>query len=305
MHHGPGRVPAALDPDTGAPPVSALLDQPTEEMTAIRPLRPGGPTGDGDQEQTPRRPAAVAPVSRPPSVPLAVAAPPRVSAPVVPAVRPGPTHRARHWVIGLVALVLVLVVAGVVSAQVLSRGLVGADPTPSTSSAPPSASASATPATPSGQVVKVVSARDFDPQGDTREENRDQVPYAIDGKPDTRWTTVTYKGNPRLGGIKRGVGLVLDLGSPVQVGSVRLRLSGDDTDVQLRVPAQDPATTTAAPMTSDRSWRSVASRSGAGSSATLTPDQPVTTRFVLVYLTSLPKEGSGYKGGIYEAEVLS
>ena len=86
---------------------------------------------------------------------------------------------------------------------------------------------------------------------------------------------------------------------------VFVRLSGDDTDVQLRVPAEDPATTSTAPMGSDKSWRSVATRSGAGSTATLTPEAPVTTRFVLVYLTSLPKEGSGYKGGIYEAEVLS
>ena len=306
VHHGPGRAPAALDPDTGAPPVSALLDQPTEEMTAIRPLRPAGPAGGApDADQTPRRPAAVAPVSRPRSVPLAVAAPPRVSAPVAPAVaRPTRPHGPRRWAIALVALVLLLVVAGVVSAQVLSRGL-GAAPAPSTTSAPPSASTSTTPSTPSGQVVKIVSARDFDPQGDTREENRDEVPYAIDGKTDTRWSTVTYKGNPRLGGIKRGVGLVLDLGSAQQVGSVRLRLSGDDTDVQLRVPADNPATTTTAPMDSDKSWRTVASRSGAGSSATLTPDQPVTTRYVLVYLTSLPKEGGGYKGGIYEAEVLS
>jgi putative peptidoglycan lipid II flippase len=29
----------------------------------------------------------------------------------------------------------------------------------------------------------------------------------------------------------------------------------------------------------------------------------VTTRYVLVYLTSLPKEGNGYRGGIYEVEV--
>ena len=32
--------------------------------------------------------------------------------------------------------------------------------------------------------------------------------------------------------------------------------------------------------------------------------EPVTTRYVLVYLTSLPKEGKGYRGGIYEVEVL-
>ena len=308
VHHGPGRTPAAPDPDTGAPPVSALLDQPTEEMTAIRPLRPGQPAPASPHP--PLRPAADAPVTRPRAVPLSVAAPARVNAPV--AARPaGSTstdvvrpRQPRRWIAVLVALCLLLVVAGVVSAQVLSRRL-GADPAPVASTAPPTTSSSSAPATPGGEVVKIVSARDFDPQGDTREENRDEVPLAIDGDTSTRWTTVTYKGNPRLGGIKRGVGLVLDLGEAHQVGSVKLRLSGDDTDVQLRVPDDDPATTTAAPYGSDKSWRSVASRSGAGSSTTLTPDEPVTTRFVLVYLTSLPKEGSGYRGGIYEAEVLS
>jgi len=307
VRHGPGRAPAAADPDTGSPPVSALLDQPTEEMTAIRPLRPAaGPSAA--PQHAPLRPAADAPVSRPRAVPLSVAAPVSVSAPVT--TRAAATvltdttrpRQHRRWIAVLVALCLLLVVAGAVSAQVLSRRL-GADPAPVTSSAPPTSAAA--PAPPSGEAVKVVSARDFDPQGDTREENRDEVPLAVDGKTSTRWTTVTYKGNPKLGGIKRGVGLVLDLGSAQQVGSVKLRLSGDDTDVQLRVPADSPATTTSAPMGSDKSWRSVASRSDAGSSATLTPDQPVTTRFVLVYLTSLPKEGSGYRGGIYEAEVRS
>ena len=337
VHHGPRRAPPpASDPDTGAPPVSALLDQPTEEMTAIRPLRPAGDPGaaaPASVQGSSRpgagapRPAAPAPVSRP--TPLVSSSPVRVSQPVLPRTpapgspatgpagarpgstaatvatgggRPDPSH-PRRWIAVLLALVLVLVVAGTVSAQVLSRRLSsGADP--STAAAPTTAASSPTTA-PADQPVKVVAARDFDPQGDTREENRDEVPLAVDGDTATRWTTVTYKGNPRLGGIKRGVGLVLDLGEAQQVGSVRLRLSGDGTDVQARVPAQDPATTTTPPMTSDKDWRTVAARSGAGSSATLTLDQPVTTRFVLVYLTSLPREGSGYRGGIYEAEVRS
>ncbi len=309
VHHGPGRAPAA-DPDTGSPPVSALLDQPTEEMTAVRPAA----AGTAVPRTASRRPAAEAPVSRPRSTPLAGAAgagvtqvvaggPGATARPATTASRPAPPQHPRRWIVVLLALCLVLVVAGTVSAQVLSRRL-GSAAAPSSSAAAPSTPTAPT-TTPSGEPVRVVSARDFDPQGDTREENRAQVPLAIDGRDDTRWTTVTYKGNPRLGGIKRGVGLVLDLGEARQVGSVRLRLSGNGTDVELRVPAQDPATTSTAPMTSDKAWRGVAARSGAGSSVTLTPDQPVTTRFVLVYLTSLPREGSGYRGGIYEAEVRS
>ena len=56
-------------------------------------------------------------------------------------------------------------------------------------------------------------------------------------------------------------------------------------------------------MDSDGDWRSVAKQSKAGGTATLRPGEPVTTRYVLVYLTSLPKEGTGYRGGIYEVEV--
>ena len=129
------------------------------------------------------------------------------------------------------------------------------------------------------------------------------MPYAYDGDPKTRWRTLEYRGNPKLGGIKRGVGLVLDLGAAHLVHEARLTLSGTGTDVELRVPAADPAGTAKPPMTSDRDWRSVAKQSQAGATATLTAGEPVTTRYVLVYLTSLPREGGGYRGAIYEVEV--
>ena len=112
-----------------------------------------------------------------------------------------------------------------------------------------------------------------------------------------------YLGSPKLGNIKRGVGLVLDLGQPLPVREVQLSLSGSGTNVELRVPKGDPAQINKPPMSSDGRWRSVAKQSKAGATATLTPIQPVTTRYVLVYLTSLPKEGRGYQGGIYEVEV--
>ena len=42
---------------------------------------------------------------------------------------------------------------------------------------------------------------------------------------------------------------------------------------------------------------------GAGTSTTLTAAEPPTTRYVLVYLTSLPKEGTDYRGGINEVAI--
>jgi len=97
---------------------------------------------------------------------------------------------------------------------------------------------------------------------------------------------------------------VLDLDVPQSVHSVKLTLSGSGTAVEFRVPETDPAQTPKPPMSSDKGWRTVAAESNAGESSTLTPEQGVTTRYVLVYLTSLPKEGNGYRGGIYEVEVM-
>ena len=83
-----------------------------------------------------------------------------------------------------------------------------------------------------------------------------------------------------------------------------LTLPGNGTNVELRVPKKNPDTVSSPPMDSDSRWRRVAKASAAGTSATLTAAEPATTRYVLVYLTSLPKEGSGYRGGIYEVEVM-
>ena len=57
-----------------------------------------------------------------------------------------------------------------------------------------------------------LTATDFDPQGDPPEENPELAPLAVDGDPATSWRTATYLQNFGPGGLKTGVGLVLDLG---------------------------------------------------------------------------------------------
>ena len=217
-----------------------------------------------------------------------------------PAVQGRPTQPPpRRWIGVLVLLALLLVTAGIVSALILDQRL-SPGFRPAASSAPPG---STTPTPAPREPIAIRGAQEFDPQGDPPTENPDEVAFAYDGDPKTRWRTLQYLRNPKLGGLKRGVGLVFDLGSAQPVHEVRLALSGTGTDVELRVPAADPAGTAKPPMTSDRDWRNVAKQSQAGATAALTPTEPVTTRYVLVYLTSLPKEGGGYRGGIHEVEV--
>jgi putative peptidoglycan lipid II flippase len=207
----------------------------------------------------------------------------------------------------LLVLAVLLIAAGIISALILDRRLSStAEPQLSSdrSRIAPSQQPSVQPPAPQSKLT-ITGARDFDPQGDDKTENPDEVKFAYDGNASTRWRTVQYFGNPRLGNLKRGVGLVLDLDKPEPVHSIHLSLSGTGTTVQFRVPKSDPSQTPKAPMSSDRLWRTVAAESKVGGSATLTTQQGVTTRYVLVYLTSLPKEGTGYRGGIYEVEVLA
>ncbi|MFV0428114.1 MAG: murein biosynthesis integral membrane protein MurJ [Arachnia sp.] len=142
---------------------------------------------------------------------------------------------------------------------------------------------------PAGEPISVVSVDDFDPEADNgnNEENPDDVLNAVDGDPATGWSTLRYHNQPDLGGLKAGVGLVLDLGEPVEVSQVNLAFEAPGTSVEIRVPNEADATL--APMDSESQWNAVAKADSVDAQAALTLDEPTTTRYVLVYLTSLPE----------------
>ncbi len=126
----------------------------------------------------------------------------------------------------LIALGLVILLASVFA---FNRGRdQGSSGDDGGSSPSPSASSTA-PAEP----LAIASVADFDPFGDPQEENPDQAPLAVDGKPGTAWTTSTYQQNFGPSGLKDGVGLLLDLGKAQDVGSVDVTLVGSPTSVQL------------------------------------------------------------------------
>jgi len=196
----------------------------------------------------------------------------------------------------LAAVVAALLVALVgLGAWVVSRAL---DDRPAVASTTgPSGSASAT-APPTGARVPIASVRDFDPDGNGTE-NPDQVRYAYDGNPSTAWHTVTYYNRPDLGGLKPGVGLIVDLGVSTQVGAVRVRLVGHGTSLELRAAAQEGARAD--------DYVTVAHADNVGALVTLRPDeQPMHVRYLLLWLTELPLAPNGvdYQGGVAEIEVF-
>jgi hypothetical protein len=135
----------------------------------------------------------------------------------------------------------------------------------------------------------------FDPGGDG-EENPDATSLAVDRDPTTAWTTDTYRNDPHLGGLKSGVGLLLDLGRPRQVQVADLVLSAAGADVEIHAGDQVPTQAGDLP--------TVAQRSDARSSLRLNLAHPVTARYWLVWFTKLPPDAGGFRVGVAEVALL-
>jgi len=153
----------------------------------------------------------------------------------------------------------------------------------------------------SGPALTGVAASDFDPFGDPPNEHPEDVARAVDGKPGTVWETTTYKQDFGPGGLKPGVGLVLDLGSSRSVRSVTVTVNGDPTTIELRTAGDvRPSGTGAAALSG---LDVVARGSSAGGTLALTPTKAVETRYLLLWITSLPTVGGEFRASVAEVEV--
>lgn len=262
-------LPAAAGGMTVAAPIHPAMSASADAPPALLPLEGGGlPSGD------------------PPVTPAGNSAK-----------RRSPVSKTLTW--GVVA---VLVVGAALLAYLVGQQLTDRDPranalSPSTS---PSTS-QGTSRAPIPRPIQIVTARSFDPDPGSGDENPELVPLAHDGDPSTAWETLRYDGNPALGGLKGGVGLLLDLGRVQDVQRVTVALRGAGTAVELRAA---PATATIAPIDSAQDYRLLATVAAAGSSAPFELRKPVPTRYLLVWLTSLPPESEdSYRGGVAEVKV--
>jgi hypothetical protein len=147
--------------------------------------------------------------------------------------------------------------------------------------------------------LSIAAVHDLDPLPDgSGDENPQEAPLAVDASPDTAWTTKTYETSPRLGNQKEGVGLVFDLGSVQTVTSVDVGLLDGGTSLELRATGPE-VTGSDYPTDSGTSYALVDSVTGADSDARFELDQPIETRYLLVWLTSLPPvDAAHWRGGI-------
>ncbi|MFW5470340.1 hypothetical protein ACOCJ4_09875 [Knoellia sp. CPCC 206435] len=151
----------------------------------------------------------------------------------------------------------------------------------------PTPSASAT----TGEALQILAADGFDPEGDGRE-NGTRAPRVFDGNPSTAWQSEGY-GSARLGGLKSGVGVSVDLGPNVTARSISLTL-GNEADVEVYVSSERRL----------RGATKVGEKAGADGTVTFPVAAGTTGQYVIVWFTSLTQDDNGrYRAILGEVEV--
>jgi hypothetical protein len=162
--------------------------------------------------------------------------------------------------------------------------------TPSHQAAP---SASASPAI-SSHLLGSASAAAFGPDGTADGDGAGSAAAAIDSSQTTAWTTSWYR-TARFGDLKKGTGLLLDLGTTATVAGVRILL-GPARGADVQVMSGDAASRTAlAPQ---------ASATDAGGLVQLAFPHPERARYVLIWFTRLPPDKAGtYQVSVYDVQI--
>ncbi|MFA6575584.1 MAG: protein kinase family protein [Nocardioides sp.] len=273
-------TPAPPPPPFEEPPQRPLFAPTPPRGEPVRRARPGGGATNGGSEYWPWADTGTGRATGSVLTPVIDDEPP-----------PG-----RSWLrlAAAIAVGLLLLVA-IVVAYNLGRGKtpLGAevedDPTPTPT---PSSSSPAAEPTPLGGLV----ADDLDPQGTPEpEENSEDAPLAVDGDAATSWSTSSYKQQLGPGGLKNGVGLSIDLNGQQSVTSVDVTLVGAPTDISLFLTDTLP--------TDVEGLEAVTSATADAETVTIDLPEPTEGRFLVVWLTSLPRAGADFRGTIAEVAV--
>jgi serine/threonine protein kinase len=279
--HGPAlSTPAMLAEALAGVAPPDPLPVPAAATASFRPptddgYRPNGPTNSYSAADPATRPRAGAPYRRPPA----------------------DRSSARAAIVSAV-IVIVLVAAGVVGWALSHRASPGTATPPThspSSSSAPSAAASV--------VLTPVSANSFDVLGDDGgNEDGSGAKYAIDNNPSTFWHTDYYFTYPALGNLKKGTGLILDMGKQVRLSQVVVQFGASCcTDVEIEIGNNNtPAASTLS------SFTEVASSTTAHGSTTFDVSANTTGRYVLIWITRLPPlagTGNQYEAQIYNVVV--
>jgi hypothetical protein len=136
--------------------------------------------------------------------------------------------------------------------------------------------------------VKVVSMQPYAGTGGSAD-HPEEAALAVDGKVSSAWYTQHYA-SAAFGQLRNGAGLLFDLGRPVAIRTLKLRLAVTGVAVQVRA-----ADSSGALMSS----HVVDSSTSAAGTWVVRPD--LAARYWLVWFTKLAANDGGYRAGIAEA----
>ena len=188
---------------------------------------------------------------------------------------PGKRSAAVRAVIGAV-IVLVLAAVGV-AAWSISRSL-HHSATPA-----PSQDALAVAERGGGRRLSPVSATVYNPLGSSGDDDPAEAPKAIDGSASTAWHT-SYYFSHQFGNLKKGTGLILDMGRPVRLSQVTVQF-GASCCAHVVIEVGNSNTASAATLST---FTPVQSSSAAQGSTTFNVTKQVTGRYLLIWITDLP-----------------
>jgi hypothetical protein len=164
----------------------------------------------------------------------------------------------------------------------------------------PAASDSASTPVPSAQptvavqVLAPIGATAYGPTGQGSGDNASHAADAIDGSMATAWQTDWYQ-TAAFGNLQAGTGLLIDMGRPVTMTSVRINL-GSASGAGLELLTGN--TTTQAQMLVQGSV------SDAGSIVSLDLTHPEPARYLLIWFTLLPPDSTGtYQAAVYDVSI--
>jgi hypothetical protein len=252
------------------PPHSSAMRSPGGRSAGRRSAGPGTPPPSPADTQAIRTGAAAIPPSR---------EPPRIGK-------------------ALAGVVVVLVAAAIgIGAWTLSRDLGKPSHPGSTTSSRPSAPGAVTVLTP----ASVHGFDIYDTTGQDQNENDNEAPHAIDGNMRTAWHTLFYENNPAFGGLKKGTGLILDMGKPVKLSTVEVTFGPTaGANVQIMVGNSNSLSPGAL-----GNFTTVAEASDVpGNDYTFHAAAAAAGRYVLIWFTRLPPQPQGPKNH-FEAEIFN
>jgi hypothetical protein len=129
-------------------------------------------------------------------------------------------------------------------------------------------------------------------------DNNNQAALAIDGSTKTDWNTEYYDHYPVFGNLKKGTGLVLDMGRQVKISELQVLFGPNvGANVQIKVTNTAPSPAHAG------SLPTVAQGTGVGNAYTFSLHRPATGQYIVIWITRLPpKIGSASQ---YQAEIYN